>query len=65
MIVELFCFESNFYGKDAATRRINDYIKSNESKGFTVIDKVMTNGGQGGNSLIKPQITIAIWMDKQ
>ena len=64
MIVEIFCFESDSYGQYTVNRRINDYIKSNESKGFSVVDKTVTVAETGSNSLIKPQVTITVWMDK-
>ena len=64
MIFKSFTIEPDLYGSKIDDR-INDFILANERNGLRVVDKSVVGGRQGDNSLIKPMITIIIWMDKK
>ena len=65
MIFRCFSFEADDYGCDSGSAKVNGFISSHEEKGYDVVDRLVTNSGQGHNSLIRPVITVSVWMDKR
>jgi len=64
MIFKSFTYELDLYGS-TVDNKVNDFISHHESKGLEVVDHSVVGGRQGDNSLIKPVVTIIVWMEKR
>ena len=41
---------------------VNEYIQSKRKEGYIFMDKNVLIGGQSDNGLIKPNLTVIVWM---
>jgi Uma2 family endonuclease len=59
------CFSQPTDYTSILNAQINTYIKDRQTEGFVVESKSVFVVSSGDNSLIKPDITVVIWMVKE
>jgi len=57
------CFSHSTESVNFLNREINNFIDGNEVDGFIVSDHTVHVTRPGENSLIKPIVTVTVWME--